>query len=342
MPLASLKLSKLHADRLRDCRQHPMQNQPKNQKPPAAYTGTVHAGTGNPVGLAATEAATESANFSSREKILMKNPMESLPMENPMKKRILAPLLVSLCAVLAACGTDSDKRSAEPTAAALSPDARYERGKDYETGTGVDQSDSAAAGQYRLAATAGHADAQYRLALLHEAGGEGVPQDDAEAVRLLEQASTGADTNADAQQNLAFRYATGNGVTANPARAIDLLEHSARGDDSTRESPYIPAGNTQAQLDLATRLEHEDGIPADRSNRLEDAATLYRLAATKGNHIAQNALGTFYERGIGGLPQDHDQAAIFYAQAAAQGNADAQNNLGQLYDPFHNRPRNYV
>jgi len=75
--------------------------------------------------------------------------------------------------------------------------------------------------EIRLAAQAGDATSQYRLGFMY-ATGEGVAQDDAEAVRWYRQA---ADQGlADAQYLLGFSYASGRGVARDDAEAARLRE----------------------------------------------------------------------------------------------------------------------
>ena len=52
----------------------------------------------------------------------------------------------------------------------------------YANGEGVPEDDKEAVKWYRLAAEQGHAQAQYNLGLMY-ANGEGVPEDDKEAVK---------------------------------------------------------------------------------------------------------------------------------------------------------------
>ena len=82
-------------------------------------------------------------------------------------------------------------------------DAQYRLGIAYDFGQGVPQDDSEAVTWYRQAADQGHAAAQYNLALMYR-NGEGVPEDDTEAVARYRQA---ADQGlADAMYNLGFMY----------------------------------------------------------------------------------------------------------------------------------------
>ena len=61
-------------------------------------------------------------------------------------------------------------------------DAQHNLGWMYASGEGVPEDDAEAVRWYRLAADQGHAGAQHNLGLMYD-NGEGVPEDDAEAVR---------------------------------------------------------------------------------------------------------------------------------------------------------------
>ena len=61
-------------------------------------------------------------------------------------------------------------------------EAQYSIGVKYDTGDGVPQDDAEAVIWYRRAAEQGHAGAQYSLGRMYDIG-RGAPQDDAEAVR---------------------------------------------------------------------------------------------------------------------------------------------------------------
>ena len=95
-----------------------------------------------------------------------------------------------LAASLACSGsteTEKERRSSEfeallEQAEQEDADAQYQLGFMYATGDGVPQDDAKAVRWYRLAADQGRSDAQYNLGYMYS-NGEGVPQDDVEAVR---------------------------------------------------------------------------------------------------------------------------------------------------------------
>ena len=79
----------------------------------------------------------------------------------------------------------------------------------YANGEGVPEDDAEAVRWYRLAADQGHAYAQHNLGWMYD-NGEGVVEDDAEAVRWYRLAADQG--HADAQHNLGWMYDNGEGV----------------------------------------------------------------------------------------------------------------------------------
>ena len=66
--------------------------------------------------------------------------------------------------------------------------AQVNLGLMYDNGEGVPENDAEAVRWYRLAAEQGYASGQYNLALMYDLG-EGIPEDDAEAVRWYQLAA---------------------------------------------------------------------------------------------------------------------------------------------------------
>ena len=81
--------------------------------------------------------------------------------------------------------------------------AQYFLGRMYDNGEGVPQDDVEAVSWYRLAADQGLAEAQHNLGVMYD-NGEGVPQDDVAAVRWFRLAADQGD--ATAQAGLGSRY----------------------------------------------------------------------------------------------------------------------------------------
>ena len=100
------------------------------------------------------------------------------------------------------------------TAEAGNAEAQYELGRAYEMGEGVSEDDAEAVRWYRMAAEQGEALAQFNLGLMY-ANGRGVLKDEAEAVRWFRLAAEQG--LALAQFNLGLMYANGRGVLKDEA-----------------------------------------------------------------------------------------------------------------------------
>ena len=85
----------------------------------------------------------------------------------------------------------------------------------------------------------------------------------------------------------------------------------------------------------------EDGLAAYERQDYAEAAKRFRLAAEKGDALAQKNLGFLYESGFG-VPQSYAEAMKWYLLAADQGYTFAQTALGMMYDFGHGVPRDYV
>ena len=119
----------------------------------------------------------------------------------------------------------------------------------------------------RRCAEQGYANAQYNLGFMYDTG-DGVPEDDAEAVRWWRLA---ADQGlASAQYNLGFMYDTGDGVPEDYAEAVRLYRLAAE------------QGNAKAQNNLGRMYALGEGIPEDDML----AYMWYNLAAAQGNENA--------------------------------------------------------
>jgi TPR repeat protein len=99
--------------------------------------------------------------------------------------------------------------------------------------------------------------------------GEGVPQNDAEAVRWFRLAADQG--NADAQLHLGFMYDTGRGVSQNDAEAVRWFRLAA------------DQGNAGAQFALGTKYFIGRGLPQDYA----EAYKWFNLAAAAGNASAR-------------------------------------------------------
>ena len=104
---------------------------------------------------------------------------------------------------------------------------------------------------------------------------------------------------------------------------------SAGADDTpVGSSPSVPANaeSPEAQVALAVRYEHAEGVPRDYAK----AAELYCRAARAGNANAQFSLGWMYANGRG-VPRDDSVAAQLIAMAGEQGHAHARETLRYIH-----------
>jgi uncharacterized protein len=166
---------------------------------------------------------------------------------------------------------------------------------------------TAAAAGFLLAAEQGHAESQYLLSTMCDAG-QGLPQDDTQAAFWERKAAEQG--HAYAQANLSFRfYAAGNFPDA-----FAWCERAAH------------SNLAWAQYNLGLMYRKGEGV----SQSDFEAAHWYRLAATQNFPEAQQKLADLYYTGQG-VPLSYTQAAAWYRKAADHGNAEAQFLLGHLY-----------
>ena len=126
----------------------------------------------------------------------------------------------------------------------------------YANGEGVPEDDAEAVRWYRLAAEQGNATAQSNLGFMYD-NGEGVPEDDAEAVRWFRLAAEQG--NATAQFNLGFMYDNGEGVPEDDVTAYAWLNiAAAQGQSSANEGKeQVAKYMTQSQVVKAQKLSRE-------------------------------------------------------------------------------------
>ena len=128
------------------------------------------------------------------------------------------------------------------------------------------------ANKYRRAAKRGYASAQYNLGQCYK-NGEGVTQDDTQAVYWFRKAAEQGLSSA--QNALGICYKNGKGVTQNYAQAAIWFHKAAN------------QGNVSAQYNLGVCYDNGYGVKQDYAQ----AVYWYRKAAEQGNAKAQNNLG---------------------------------------------------
>ena len=115
----------------------------------------------------------------------------------------------------------------------------------YDTGEGVPEDDAEAVRWYRLAAEQGLAEAQLNLGVMYD-NGEGVPEDDTVAAQWYRMAAEQGHPKA--QLNMALQYITGEGLPVDHVRAYAWLDLGAAGGDPD-------AGNVRDSLATAMTPE---------------------------------------------------------------------------------------
>ena len=165
--------------------------------------------------------------------------------------------------------------------------------------------------QLRQAAEQGDAEAQNKLGFMY-AEGEGVPEDNQEAVRWYRKAAEQG--YAEAQYNLGVVYGKGEGVAEGDREAVKWYRKAAE------------QGFASAQFNLGSMYLRGEGVPEDN----QEAVKWYRKAAEQGYARAQLNLGNMYGKGEG-VAEDDQEAVKWYRKAAEQGHASAQFNLGIMY-----------
>lgn len=189
--------------------------------------------------------------------------------------------------------------------------AKYAFGWLYFTGQGVSQNDAEAIRWFSMAAEQGDASAENSLGQMY-AQGRGVPQNNVEAIKWFRMAADQGHANA--QFNLGAIYYIGNGVTEDYKTAQKWFALAAE------------QGETNALMGLAGMYENGLGVDQD----YEKAFKLYKLSAEQGNEYGQAFLGEMYYDG-NGVERDYSKAIKWFMLSAEQKNNVAQFYLGKAY-----------
>ena len=177
----------------------------------------------------------------------------------------------------------------------------------YSNGEGVPQNDTEAIKWLKEAGAWGHVGAQFTLGAMYS-DGEGVPENDTEAVRWYRKAAEQGLANA--QFNLGVMYSNGEGVPENGTQRLLI---------------GIKKPLNRAMLVLSSILGLcTQTVRAFLSNDTE-AVNWYQKAAEQGHASAQLNLGYMYSFGEGVL-ENYVQAYTWYNISAAKGNKTAQQN----------------
>ena len=196
----------------------------------------------------------------------------------------------------------------------------------------------------RQAAQSGYAEAQYGMGLLY-ANGQYLQQDKTQARFWFEQAA--------AQGHVASRLALlsqGGDVPTEAAAPAPTPVVATQAEPEAVEQPDVAAAPVAVPTPVAPRpaiapiaaveqapapapvAEAANAGAADSLDLTGVEPEVVKQSAEAGNKSAQLMLGTMYEDGLGGLPNDPREAAYWYEKAARQGYPKAQYNLGLLYE----------
>ncbi len=178
--------------------------------------------------------------------------------------------------------------------AGVSEGAKALIAKDYQT----------ALKEFLPLANNGDASAQYFLGNMYR-DGDGVPQDDSQAVDLYRKAAAQGDVRA--QIALGLMYKLGRGVTKDNSQAADWYRKAAAQSDAF------------AQYTLGEMYYYGWGVTQDYSQ----AADWYRKAAAQGDVGALTELGVMYFLGKKGVAKDVVLAHCYFNLAANRGGKKA-------------------
>ena len=161
--------------------------------------------------------------------------------------------------------------------------------------------------------------------------------DFATALRLYRPLAKRGDTRA--QEAIGRMYARGEGVPKNEAEAVRWFRRANaeskalaaynRGDFTAAWRAFRPLaekGQLLAQYVVGLMYANGQGVPRDYAQAMK----WHRKAADQGEAKAQFSVGLMYFKGLG-TKRDYAEAFKWYRRAADQGDPTAQYNLGAMY-----------
>jgi TPR repeat protein len=191
---------------------------------------------------------------------------------------------------------------------------------------------------YRLAAEAGHAEAQYNLAICYVTGNMLGPSgiDIAEGFRLITLAAEAPQSLAEAQCTLADWYSTGKYapvVGADHAKAFEFYRLAA----AQKHQRALFCMGYHYSKQMKTKITQSSTSHVDKQDAEKKMVEYYTAAADLGDSSAQCNLGNYYwtqtKKSDSRYSKKECYALAFkyYQLAAAQGNGVAQYKLGNIY-----------
>ena len=205
-------------------------------------------------------------------------------------------------------------------------------GRAYQTGEGVEQDDAEALRLFREAAALGDPGAHEELGFAHSVGWGGVEQSTAKAVLHQYFAAMGGDPLA--QMAMGSRHLRGAGVPESCQSAAlyyDPPASSVADTTNAKGASFTGASENAGGPNGAVRLTAETSLAADPARRDADVAQYYKYSADMGNADAASAVGRLLTFGARGVEADQRSAYKYFAQAAAAGDADAMARLGHMF-----------
>lgn len=249
---------------------------------------------------------------------------ESVRIQKHAKERFHAESMPTSAGGGACCSNPATPQlsSISQRAEAGDPQAQYQLGSFYMSGTDVQLDYRQAAAWYRKAAEQHHGDAEFALGYMYEQG-KGVKRDYREARQYYTAAAQQG--HATAANNLGSLYEHGKGVRKNIRQAAEWYRKAA------------DQGEVVAQCNLASLYFRGKGIPQD----YVQAASWFRAAADRNYPPAQENLASMYYTGTG-VKLDFNEAAMWVRRAALLGYARAQVDLAYLYEQGKGVPLDHV
>ena len=205
-------------------------------------------------------------------------------------------------------------------------------GRAYQTGEGVEQDDAEALRLFREAAALGDPGAHEELGFAHGVGWYGLERSTAKAVLHQYFAAMGGDPLA--QMAMGSRHLRGAGVPESCQSAALYYDPPASlvaDTTNAKGASFTGASENAGGPNGAVRLTAETSLAADPARRDADVAQYYKYSADMGNADAASAVGRLLTFGARGVEADQRSAYKYFAQAAAAGDADAMARLGHMF-----------
>jgi len=185
----------------------------------------------------------------------------------------------------------------------------------------------------------GNAEAQTFLGIMYQQG-IGLAKDVTKAAKWYREAADQEDSKAASM--LGIMYADGLGVPQDEEEALTWFRKGAiSGLQKFSMQPILFAGGYEGAInaaesgnELAKTIVGKMYLTGSGVTQSDDEAVRWLTEGTKGFAAAgaQEALGTLYEEGRGGLPKDKAEAIRLYRMAAEQTAANLESSVRMVYE----------